>query len=114
MDQQSRGLDAENVRSPLNDGNPGTGSEQPMEPTPQESVPSGIRPTGTNSSSSRPQAMILPRRLPALDWPAKLYDDAPNELDGADCSGDAMLRIVQQRFRLPGAYEQRVIRLAFR
>jgi hypothetical protein len=52
--------------------------------------------------------------LPVLDWPAKLYDDATSELDSADCSSDAMLRIVRQRFRLPGAYDQRVIRLSFR
>jgi hypothetical protein len=113
MDQQSRGLDAENVRSPLNDGNPETGRSTNGN-HPAGIRPVGIRPTGTNSSSSRPQAMIPPRRLPVLDWPAKLYDDAASELDSADCSSDAMLRIVQQRFRLPGAYDQRVIRLAFR
>jgi hypothetical protein len=113
MDQQSRGLDAENIISPLGDGIPETGrSTNGIHPAGIH--PAGIRPAGTHSSSNRPQAIILPRRLPALDWPAKLYDDASDELDGADCSGDAMLRIVQQRFRLPGAYDQRVIRLAFR
>jgi hypothetical protein len=48
--------------------------------------------------------------LPALDWPATLYDDASHDLDAADGSAEAMLRIVRQ-LGLPSGYDQRVIRL---
>jgi len=53
---------------------------------------------------------MLPHRLPALDWPATLYDDASHDLDATDCSGETMLRIVRQ-VSLPSASDPRVVRL---
>ena len=109
MDQQSYGLDAENVRSLLGDG-----PRDPRNGAPgchsNGTSHNGTQPTGTRPSSTAPQPIILPRRLPALDWPTTLYDDTSHDLDAANCSGEAMLRIIQ-RVRLPGAWDPRVVRL---
>jgi hypothetical protein len=102
MDQQSRGLETENGTLPLGDDIRDMGSS-----------PNGTHPNGAHPSSNGLQPIILPRRLPVLDWPAKLYDDASDEPDRADCSSDPRLKIVQ-RFTLPGARDRRVIRLALR
>jgi len=134
MDRQSCGLDAENVRSLLGDGPPerrngATGPHTPGARTPGPHAPSphapsphapgtrsngpsrnGTEPAGTRPSSTAPQPIILPRRVPALDWPATLYDDTSHDLDAADGSGEAMLRIVRQ-VRFPSAHDQRVVRL---